>query len=71
MDEYMIVRYPTARRVFIDGEEVGRTNEPLTVERGTHKIDLGQPANYTPSFRRVQVVDTNLAEPREVIFAKA
>ena len=70
MDEYVIVRYQTARRVFIDGAEVGRTNEPLTVERGTHKIDLGQPANYTPSFRRVQVADTNLAEPREVSFDK-
>ena len=71
MDEYVIVRYPSVRRVFVDGEEAGRTNEPLTVERGTHKIDLGPPANYAPSFRRVQVVNTNLAEPREVIFAKA
>lgn len=71
MDEYVIVRYPTDRRVFIDGAEVGRTNETLTVERGTHRFDLGQTANYEPSFRRVQVVDTNIVEPREVMFAKA
>jgi hypothetical protein len=44
MDEYVIVRYQSGRRVFVDGEEAGRTNEPLTVERGTHKIDLGTPA---------------------------
>ena len=71
MDEYVIVRFSTHRKVFVDGEDVGWTQEVLTLERGTHRIDLGQPLNYTPSFRRMKVVNTNLAEPREVLFEKA
>ncbi len=47
--EYIIVRFPRKRTVYIDGDEEGNgeTNERLRVEEGTHTINLGDPRDYT------------------------
>ncbi len=68
--EYVRVTFPSARDVFIDGasEPGGRTNATLTVNRGMHRFDLGEPADYTPSFRRPYVKDTTPICPMEVCF---
>jgi hypothetical protein len=50
---FISVSYPTDRRVFANGVVVGRTNEVLEVGAGPFRIDLGSPANYEPSFRKV------------------
>jgi hypothetical protein len=71
MDEHVIVRYPTERKVFVDGKELGLTGKVLTVERGTHRFDLGQPLDYVPKFRRPKVTGTSLGEPMEVVFEEA
>ena len=66
--EYIFVRYFRKRNVFLDGNPVGNTNNTLRVEKGTHRIDLGEPKNYTPEFQEVAVTDTTQILPLEVAF---
>ncbi len=68
--EYVMVTYPTRRMVYIDGEQNGYTNEVLRVDAGTHVFELGNLANFEPSFRRAMVRDTTLLEPLEVVFRR-
>ncbi len=52
--EYVVITYPMARKVRIDGQEAGFTNATLLVEEGHHIFDLGDPLNYYPgSFATV------------------
>ncbi|MBY0574670.1 MAG: PEGA domain-containing protein [Undibacterium sp.] len=68
--EYVIVTYPTSRIVNIDGENGGKTNQVLRVDAGKHQFDLGSMANYTPTFRKINVKDTTVLSPLEIIFNK-
>lgn len=68
--EYVKVTFPTRRRVYIDDEPNGYTNEVLRVDAGTHVFELGKRANYRPSSQRVTVKDTTVLEPMEVAFSK-
>lgn len=69
--EYVIVRYPWKRTVYIDGEDNGKTGERLRVEEGTHTIHLGDPRNYRPKWRRPTVTGTTPTRPMEVEFEPA
>ncbi len=72
MPEFIRVNYSTDRRVFVNGEELGRTNEILNSGAGPFKVDMGVPLTYEPSFRRVNPSGTSSDEPQEVDFtAKA
>ncbi len=66
--EYVKIVYGTQRDVYIDGNRSGRTNRMLRVEEGTHRIDLGEPVDYTPTFRRPTVSGTNQFNPTLVRF---
>lgn len=66
--EYVIVRFPTRRLVYIDDEENGYTNKVLRVDAGTHVFTLGNLANFRPASRTLRVRDTNVLEPLEVKF---
>jgi hypothetical protein len=46
--EWVTVRYPRDRFVFIDGQMLGSVNQILAVGEGTHEFTLGLPADYTP-----------------------
>ena len=67
--EYLIVHFPRSRRVKIDGEFNGRTEDLLELEAGSHVVSLGPPDNFTPKNRRVVLKDTSELEPREIDFA--
>lgn len=41
--EYVVVSFRAARKVRIDGQDAGFTNDTLMVERGHHVFDLGEP----------------------------
>lgn len=69
--EYIVVRYPQKRNVFIDGEETGETDERLRVEEGTHTINLGDPRDYKPKWRRPTVTGTTSIRPMEIEFEEA
>jgi len=66
--EYLLVRFPRSRRVIIDGEFNGRTNELIELEAGTYTVSLGPPPNFTPESRRVVLRNTSALEPKEVTF---
>lgn len=66
--EYVIVKFPTKRLVYIDGEENDYTNEVIRVDAGTHVFELGNLANYRPASRKVTVKDTTVLEPLEIAF---
>ena len=69
--EYLVVRFPRSRRVLVDDEFNGRTDELIELEEGTHTVSLGPPANFTPESRRIVLRDTSELEPREVAFDDA
>jgi len=50
--EYVVVSYPTTRKVRIDGQDAGFTNDTLMVETGNHLFDLGDPRDYQPAPSR-------------------
>jgi hypothetical protein len=66
--EYVKVKYPTDRLVYIDDEENGYTNEVLRIDAGTHVFRLGNLANYRPASRTVSVEGTTSLEPLEIAF---
>jgi hypothetical protein len=66
--EYLVVRFPRSRRVKIDGEFQGRTDELIELEAGTHTVSLGPPPNFTPESRKIVLKDTSVNNPREVAF---
>ncbi len=69
--EYIVVHYPETRTVYIDGEENGETGDMLRVEEGTHTINLGDPRDYAPKWRRPQVTDTTSRQPMIIEFEPA
>jgi len=70
MAEFVRVNYDRSRRVVIDGSPNGFTNEAISVSRGPHRITLGVPVNYEPSFRKPTVVNTTAASPLEIEFTR-
>lgn len=66
--EYVKVKFPTRRLVYVDEEENGYTNEVLRVDAGTHLFELGNLANFRPASRTVTVKDTTVIEPLEIAF---
>ena len=68
--EYIIVRYPKKRTVYIDGQENGSTGERLRVQEGTYTINLGDPRDYRPRWRRPIVTGTTSIKPMEIGFEK-
>jgi hypothetical protein len=51
--EFLYVKYFRSRYVFLDGNRIGRTNKPLRVEAGSHRVDLGEDKNYAPEFQKM------------------
>lgn len=69
--EYLVVRFPRLRRVRIDGEFQGRTDELIELEPGRHTVTLGPPANFTPAEQVIILKQTSPLDPREVTFEPA
>lgn len=68
--EFIRVLFPDDRDVYINGSKNGRTAETLRVQEGRITINLGDPRNYTPMWRRPLVTGTNVIRPMEVVFEK-
>lgn len=67
--EYLVVHFPRSRRVLIDDEFNGKTEEVLEIEAGRHIVSLGPPYdNYTPDLYMIILKNTSELEPREVSF---
>ena len=68
--EYVTVKYPESRKVLVDGELTGVTNEILKLEEGTHTFELGGAKDYKPLSQTVVIEGTNPVKPMEVAFEK-
>lgn len=67
--EYLVVHFPRSRRVLIDDEFNGRTEELIELEAGRHIVSLGPPYdNFEPEQCAIILKDTSELEPREVSF---
>ena len=66
--EYLLVHFPRSRRVTVDDEFNGRTDEVIEIEAGRHIVSLGPPYNFTPESQTIILRDTSPIEPREVSF---
>ncbi len=66
--EYVKVTYAGARPVNIDGAAAGTTNQVFQVDAGTHKFDLGAPADYDPPSQNILISGTSLFQPKIVVF---
>jgi len=71
MTQFVRVLFPRSRSVEIDNTISGLTNQVLMVEEGTHRFDLGQPLNYTPTFIDQIVTGTTPAAPMPITFTPA
>jgi len=61
--EHVVVTYPTTRKVRIDGQDAGFTNDTLMVEKGNHIFDLGEPQDYQPPSVERSVQNTTSVGP--------
>lgn len=68
--EFMFVKYPSSRTVYVDGNRTGFTNTIIAVEAGHHVFDLGSPKNYVPEEERRKVENTSVIDPLELEFKK-
>ena len=68
--EFLLVIYPEARKVLLDGKEIGDTNETLVVNKCTHKVSLAGAADYHPLSVVIRISGTTAIKPREVRFEK-
>jgi hypothetical protein len=66
--EYLVVHFPRSRRVMIDDEFNGRTEDVIELEAGKHVVSLGPPSNFTPDQRTIILKDTSELQPREISF---
>lgn len=66
--EYLVVHFPRSRRVVVDDEFNGRTDDLIELEAGRHVVSLGPPYNYTPEEQTILLKNTAELEPREVSF---
>ena len=71
MVEFVTVTFPVRRQVFMDGQPMGHTGDPLTVQPGFHDFDLGSPPDYVPPTQTVNVIGTIPPLPLLVDFLPA
>lgn len=69
--EWVRVEFPHERDVVMDGSVIGSSNRTLLVSEGTHRFHLGEPRNYAPKHRKVQVTGTSPLMPKVVAFQLA
>lgn len=68
--EYLVVKFVEPRSVLIDGEISGQTGVVLSIDRGTHVIQLSDPQDYNPKSQKRLITGTTFAKPMEVTFEK-
>lgn len=69
--EWVVVRFPRVRDVYVGGSRVGRTNRLLTTRAGLQTFHLGDGGGYRPSARRIDVRETLATAPLVVHFEEA
>ncbi|RJQ54000.1 MAG: hypothetical protein C4530_17285 [Desulfobacteraceae bacterium] len=63
--------FPRKRRVMINGQLMGGTNEKLELESGLYEVALGPPKNFVPEKHDVDLHNTSSLMPMTVEFKDA
>jgi hypothetical protein len=66
--EFLLITFPSERKVLIDGVHAGLTNQLITLAPGTYLVSLGPPKNFAPTERLVVVEGTSPLDPLEIAF---
>ena len=66
-----MVLFPRSRRVLINGEQQGRTNELIELEGGKYTVALGPPPNFRPRSKAIDLRNTAALRPLIVTFKEA
>lgn len=68
--EYLLVHYDRRRLVYVNGKKAGFTNRSFRIGAGRHRVDLGEPKNYTPGRRTIDIANTTPQNPMEISFVR-
>ena len=71
MFEYLLVLFPQARPVLLNGEVMGETNVVIEVQGGEYEVSLVPPLDFTPPSRLVDLRNTSLGQPLTIKFEEA
>ncbi len=71
MTEYLVVSFPQRRKVLLNDEPDGYTNELLPLEGGKYKVSLEPPSDFTPTEQEIDLRNTSAMKPREIEFEEA
>lgn len=66
--EYLIVRFPETRNVWVDDVPQGKTDIVLELEAGVHKITLAPPHDFSPLEQKVLLQNTAALDPCRIEF---
>jgi len=69
--EYLVALFARNRRVIINGEFMGNTNQKLELESGPYEVTLGPPNNFKPGKRDIDLRNTSSLMPMIVEFEEA
>ncbi len=69
MPEFIRVLFPNRRRVIVDGGPNGFSGDVVMVSRGPHRVTLGPPPNFSPTFRLPNVAGTTATSPMPIAFS--
>jgi len=69
--EYLVVLYPSQRRVKLNDEVMGQTNAVIEIEGGEYDVSLGPPTNFAPGVQKIDLRNTSLFRPLTLSFAPA
>lgn len=68
--EYLVVLFPRRRRVRINEQFNGHTNERIELEGGQYTVTLGPPLNFKPPSHEVDLRNTSQFNPLVIAFEK-
>ena len=68
--ERLLVHYDRRRIVYVNGKKAGFTNRAFGIGAGRQRVDLGEPKNYTPGRRQIDIAGTTPQNPKEISFVR-
>lgn len=68
--EYLVVLFPSRRRVKINDQFMGHTNTKLELEGGRYEVTLGPPNNFAPESQTIDLKHTASLQPMVIEFQK-